>query len=157
MGANDYFAEFFRGKTLAAGFCGTLFHGRLQSNAFNRADFRKAGPAKDEARLAAFSGRALLLLHVRNLPHIFSFAMPSRMGVVPDNWQRRTTGSGAAASAAGPPAFITFPNIPSTSALRLLRPLYRVVRRGARSAQVRCRRFSRCARRMARADRRGRD
>ena len=65
MGANDHLAEFFRGKTLAAGFCGTLFHGWLQSNAFNRADFRKAGPAKDEARLAAFSGRALLLWHVR--------------------------------------------------------------------------------------------
>ena len=78
MGANDHLAEFFRGKTLAAGFCGTLFHGRLQSNAFNRTDFRKAGPAKDEARLAAFSGRALLLWHVRNLPHIFLFAMPSR-------------------------------------------------------------------------------
>src|SRR3977135_3072799 len=50
---------------LAAGFCGTLFHGRLQSNAFNRADFRKVGMAKDEARLAAFSGRAFLLWHVR--------------------------------------------------------------------------------------------
>ena len=56
MGANDHLAEFFRGKTLAAGFRGTLFHGWLQSNAFNRADFRKAGTAKDEARLAAFSG-----------------------------------------------------------------------------------------------------
>ena len=103
MGANDHLAEFFRGKTLAAGFCGTLFHGRLQSNAFNRADFRKAGPAKDEARLAAFSGRAFLLWHVWNLPHIFLFAMPSRMSVVPDHWQmanhrigRRRVGSGPA-------------------------------------------------------------
>jgi hypothetical protein len=66
-----------RGKALAAGFRGTLFHGRLQSNTFNRTDFRKAGTAKHEARFAVLSGRALLLWHVRNLSHIFRLAMPS--------------------------------------------------------------------------------
>jgi hypothetical protein len=83
MGANNHLAIFFRGKTLAVGFCGTLFHGRLQSNTFNRADFRKVGMANHEARLAAFSGRAFLLWHDWNLPHIFLFAMPSRMSVAP--------------------------------------------------------------------------
>ncbi|HMH98082.1 MAG TPA: hypothetical protein VK577_16100, partial [Bradyrhizobium sp.] len=84
--------DILQGKTLAAGFCGTLFHGRLQSNTFNRADFRKVGMAKDEARLAAFSGRALLLWHVRNLPHIFPLAMPSRMSVAADDDRQRGIG-----------------------------------------------------------------
>jgi hypothetical protein len=77
MGANDHLAIFVRGKALAAGVCGALFHGRAQSNTFNRADFRKAGLAQDEARFAASSGRALLLWHARNLSHIFLFATPS--------------------------------------------------------------------------------
>jgi hypothetical protein len=79
MGANDRPAIFVRGKALAACFCGALFHGRVQSNTFNRADFRKAGAAQDESGFAAFSGRALLLWHAGNLSHIFLFATPSRI------------------------------------------------------------------------------
>ena len=56
---------------------------RLFMAGFNRIPstaliFAKAGVAQDEARFAAVFGRALLLWHVRNLPHIFLFAMPSR-------------------------------------------------------------------------------
>jgi hypothetical protein len=47
MSANDRPAIFVRGKALAAGFCGALFHGRAQSNIFNRADFQsRRGPGR---------------------------------------------------------------------------------------------------------------
>ena len=68
MGANDHQAIFVRGKALAAGFCGALFHGRPQSNAFNRADFRKAGLAQDEARFPV--GR--FCFGMLGIYHIFS-------------------------------------------------------------------------------------
>jgi hypothetical protein len=38
----------------AAGFRSPFFHRRLQSNAFNRADFCKSGAADDEACLVVF-------------------------------------------------------------------------------------------------------
>jgi hypothetical protein len=68
IGANDRLAIFFGGKAFAAGFCGTLFHGRLQSNTFNRANFRKTGMAKDEARFAvADNYRRLARLSIKGL------------------------------------------------------------------------------------------
>ena len=67
ISANNRLAGFFRRQTLAAGFRGPLFHRRLQPDTFNRADFRKAGAADDEACLVGFTGRGLLFRHVRSL------------------------------------------------------------------------------------------
>jgi hypothetical protein len=85
IGANDHLAIFFSGQALAGGFCGTFFHSRLQSNTFYRANLREAGTADDEACFAAFSGRSLLLWHVRNLSRFLLFAMPSRLSLAADN------------------------------------------------------------------------
>jgi hypothetical protein len=74
MGANNRLAIFFGGQACAGGFGGAPFHGRLQSNAFDRADFGKGGVTEDEACFGAFSGWALLLWHAQNLSHFWSFA-----------------------------------------------------------------------------------
>jgi Family of unknown function (DUF5413) len=69
MGANDHLAILFGRQAGAGGFCGALLHGRLQSNAFDRADLGKGGVAEDEAGFGDFSGWALLLWHPQNLSH----------------------------------------------------------------------------------------
>ncbi len=77
VGANDHLAVFFGRQALAVGFCGPLFHRRVQLNAFNRADLGKARAADDEAGFGALSILRFLPWHARNLSLFLPFDTPS--------------------------------------------------------------------------------